>query len=270
LFPEALEGAEWYQGDFSDSGTLAAAVEGHDIVFHLIHATTPQSANVDMGEDVRQTVLASLALLEISRQVNVKRIVFVSSGGVIYGPTNLIPTPESAPTEPITAYGVSKLAIEKYLGLYYHLHGLEYRVLRVTNPFGPFQVPRKNQGIVAVLISRALNGESTEIWGDGSVIRDYIFVEDVIDALEAAAVDQSDTRVFNIGTGHGRSLRDVIDAIERQLGKKMEIEWRAPRRSDVPVSVISIKRAQEVLGWTPKTSFEEGLAQTIAWWRSRR
>ncbi len=269
-FPDELEGAEWYQGDFSDAGALASAVEGHDIVFHLIHATTPQSANVDMAEDVRQTVVASLALLEISRQVNVKRIVFVSSGGVIYGPTNLIPTPESAPTDPITAYGISKLAIEKYLALYHHLHGLEYRVLRVANPFGPFQVPRKNQGIVAVLISRALNGETTEIWGDGSVVRDYIFVEDVIDALEAAAVDVSDTRVFNVGTGQGRSLREVIDAIERQLGKKVQIEWRAARRIDVPISVISIKRAQEVFGWTPKTSFEEGLRQTIAWWRSRR
>jgi UDP-glucose 4-epimerase len=223
-----------------------------------------------MAEDVRQTVMASLALLEISRQVNVKRIVFVSSGGVIYGPTTLIPTPEGAPTDPITAYGISKLSIEKYLALYHHLHGLEYRILRVTNPFGPFQVPRKSQGIVAVLISRALNDETTEIWGDGSVVRDYIFVEDVIDALEAAAVDESDTRVFNIGTGHGRSVREVIDAIERKLGKKILIEWRAARRVDVPASVISIERAREVLGWKPKTSFEEGLTQTIAWWRSRR
>jgi UDP-glucose 4-epimerase len=258
-----------YQGEFADSGTLAAAVDGHDIVYHLIHATTPQSANVDMAEDVRQTVIASLELLEVCRHVGVKRVVFVSSGGVIYGPTGVIPTPETAPTDPITAYGVSKLAIEKYLGLYQHLYGLEYRVLRVANPFGPFQVARKNQGVVGALISRALKDDWTEIWGDGSVVRDYIFVEDVVDALAAAAVDESNTRVFNIGTGHGRSLREVIGAIESLLGKPLRIEWRAARPVDVPASVVSIERARESLGWAPKTSFEDGLRHTIAWWRDR-
>lgn len=184
-FPAALEGVEWYQGDFSDPVTLASAIGGHDVVFHLIHGTTPQSANLDMAEDLKQTVVSTLALLEISRSVGVKRVVFVSSGGVLYGPTAPIPTPEVAPTDPITAYGISKLAIEKYFGLYEHLHGLDYRILRVANPIGPFQVPRKNQGVVAALISRALDNDTIEIWGDGSTVRDYVFVDDVIDALEA-------------------------------------------------------------------------------------
>lgn len=269
LFPRELEGADVFQGDFSDPLTLAAAIEGHEVVFHLVHATTPQSANRDMVGDVQRSVVSSLALLDISRTLGVKRIVFVSSGGVIYGLAKLIPTPEIAPTDPITAYGVSKLAIEKYLALYEHLHGLDYRVLRVANPFGPFQMPRKNQGIVAALISRALNDESIEIWGDGTVVRDYIFVADVIDALAAAASDQSRTRIFNIGTGQGRSLREVIAATERQLGKTLRIEWRPARSVDVPTSVIAVERAREVLGWVPKTSFEEGLKETIAWWRSR-
>ena len=269
LFPRELEGADVFQGDFSDPLALAAAIEGHEIVFHLVHATTPQSANRDMIGDVQRSVVSSLALLDISRTLGVKRIVFVSSGGVIYGPAKLIPTPEIAPTDPITAYGVSKLAIEKYLALYEHLHGLDYRVLRVANPFGPFQMPRKNQGIIAALISRALNDESIEIWGDGTVVRDYIFVADVIDALHAAASDQSGTRIFNIGTGQGRSLHEVIAAIEQQLGKTLQIEWRPARPVDVPTSVIAVERAREVLGWVPKTSFEEGLKETIAWWRSR-
>jgi len=269
LFPRELEGADVFQGDFSDPLTLAAAIEGHEVVFHLVHATTPQSANRDMIGDVQRSVVPSLALLDISRTLGVKRIVFVSSGGVIYGPAKLIPTPEIAPTDPITAYGVSKLAIEKYLALYEHLHGLDYRVLRVANPFGPFQMPRKNQGIVAALISRALNDESIEIWGDGTVVRDYIFVADVIHALATAASDQSGTRIFNVGTGQGRSLREVIAAIEQQLGKTLRIEWKPARPVDVPTSVIAVERAREVLGWVPKTSFEEGLKETIAWWRSR-
>jgi UDP-glucose 4-epimerase len=269
-FPGELEGADVFQGDFSDPLTLAAAIEGHEIVFHLIHAATPQSANRDMAGDVQHSVVSTLALLDVSRQLGVKRIVFVSSGGVIYGPAERIPTPETAPTDPITAYGVSKLAIEKYLGVYEHLYGLDYRILRVTNPFGPFQASRKNQGIIAALISRALRDESIEIWGDGSVVRDYIFVADVINALEAATVDQSGSRIFNIGTGQGRSLREVIAAIERQLGQKLRVEWKPARPVDVSTSVVAIERAREVLGWAPKTPFDEGLKETIAWWRGRK
>lgn len=268
VFPQALAGVDWYQGDFSDASALAAAIESYEIVFHLVHTTTPHSANLDMVADL-QNVSSSIALLDISRNLGVKRIVFISSGGVIYGRAKQTPTPEDAPTEPITAHGVSKLAIEKYLALYEHLYGLDYRVLRVGNPFGPFQLATKNQGIVAALISRALAGEPAEIWGDGSVVRDYLFVDDVIDALEAAAADRSDPRVFNIGSSRGRSLREIIAAIETQLGRQLEILWKPGRPIDVPVSVLSIERAKSVLGWSPKTPFQQGLEQTIAWWRER-
>ena len=270
LFPEALDGVEWYQGDFCDATALAAAIETYEIVFHLLHATTPQLANLDMAGDLQQNVVSSLALLDISRDLGVKRIVFLSSGGTIYGSCKQIPTPETASTEPITAYGVGKLAIEKYLAVYEHLHGLPHRILRVANPFGPFQVPIKNQGVIAALISRAIRNETIEIWGDGSVVRDYIFVDDVIDALESAIGDQSDLRIFNIGSGYGRSLIEVIGAIEALLNMKLKIEWKAGRSVDVPVSVLAVERAREVLGWMPSTPFEVGLQRTLDWWESRQ
>jgi UDP-glucose 4-epimerase len=269
LFPQALADVDWYQGDFSDKAALAAAIETYEVVFHLVHATTPHSANLDMAADLQQNVVSSIALLDISRNLGVKRIVFVSSGGVVYGQAKQIPTPEDAPTEPITAYGISKLAIEKYLALYQRLHGLDFRVLRVSNPFGPFQVATKNQGIVAALIAHALADEPAEIWGDGSVIRDYIFVSDVVDALAAAAADGSDARVFNIGSGQGRSLREIIAALEAALGRKMDINWKPGRPIDVATSVLSIDRARTALGWAPTTPFEQGLEQTVAWWRER-
>lgn len=269
-FPQALEGVEWFQGDFSDTAILASAIESFDVVFHLVHTNTPQSASLDMAADLRQNVISSLALLEICRKLGVKRIVFVSSGGTVYGAAKQVPTPETSPTDPITAYGISKLAIEKYLALYERLYGLSFRVLRVANPFGPFQVPAKNQGIVAALISRALHQEEIEIWGDGSVVRDYIFVNDVIDALAAAVGDQGNERIFNIGSSHGRSLREVIGAIELKLGAQLPITWKPSRPIDVPTSVLSIDRAKAALGWSPKTSFEEGVEQTIDWWRYRR
>lgn len=270
LFPDDLPGVEWYQGDFTDTGSVAAAIESFDIVFHLIHATMPQAANLDMAGDVQNNVVPSIALLDLCRKLAVKRVVFVSSGGTIYGCSRQIPTPETAPTTPICAYGISKLAIEKYLALYEHLHGLDYRVLRITNPFGPFQIALKNQGIVAALISRALKDEQMEIWGDGSAVRDFVYVDDVVDALlKAATGDHGGERIFNIGSGRGRSLREVIAAIERLLDRELRIEWKPRRSIDVPVSVVAIDRARESLDWAPKTAFECGLERTIEWRRRR-
>jgi len=122
-------------------------------------------------------------------------------------------------------------------------------VLRVSNPFGPFQVATKNQGIVAALIAHALADEPAEIWGDGSVVRDYIFVDDVVDALAAAAADRGDARVFNIGSGHGRSLREVIAALEAKLGRKIAINWKPGRPIDVPTSAA---RATSARRTTPR------------------
>jgi UDP-glucose 4-epimerase len=269
-FPEALEGVEWFQGDFNDAAALAAAIETFDVVYHLVNGTTPLSANLDMAGDLQKNVVASLGMLDICRKLGVSRVVFVSSGGTIYGCPQQIPTPETAPTEPITAYGISKLAIEKYLALYQHLHQVDYRILRVTNPFGPFQTPIKNQGVIAALISRAIHDESIEIWGDGSVVRDFIFIDDVVGALLAAARDQSDARIFNIGSGEGHSIREVVSAIESLLGKKLSIQSKPARPVDVPVSVLAIDRARDVLGWTTKTTFEDGLNKTIAWWQHKK
>jgi len=267
-FPEALEGVEWYQGDFNDVAALAAAIETFDVVFHLVNGSTPLSANLDMAGDVQRNVVASLGMFDVCRQLDVSRVVFVSSGGTIYGCPQQIPTPETAPTEPITAYGISKLALEKYLALNQHLHQLDYRVLRVTNPFGPFQTSIKNQGVIASIISHAVRHEEIEIWGDGSVVRDFIFINDVVDALVSAMHDHGDERIFNIGCGEGRSLRDVIAAIELLCGRKLDINWKPGRPVDVPVSIVTIDRAKDYLGWQPNTSFVSGLEQTIAWWRS--
>jgi UDP-glucose 4-epimerase len=266
-FPAELGSTDWQQGDFSDRASVADAIQGVDVVFHLIHSTVPHSANLDMANDVRQNLLPSLAFLDLARGAGVKRVVFLSSGGTIYGRPIQIPTEETSPTEPITAYGISKLAIEKYLALYQQLYGLDYRILRVANPFGPFQVAVKRQGLIAEIISRAISRERIEVWGDGSVIRDFIFVDDVVDALEVAASDDGVERIFNIGSGAGRSVRDVLATIEHAVASKLDIAWKGERAVDVPVSILSVTRARDKLGWTPKTSFESGVTKTIAWWK---
>jgi UDP-glucose 4-epimerase len=116
-------------------------------------------------------------------------------------------------------------------------------------------------------VARGIQDESIEIWGDGSIVRDFVFIDDVVDALIAAVHHDTSARILNIGSGKGRSLREVISAIERLLGKKLDIQWKPGRPIDVPVSVLAIDRARDVLGWAPKTEFEDGLRKTIAWWR---
>lgn len=269
-FPNDLHGVEWYQGDFSDPDSVAAAIETFDVVFHLVHGAMPQAANLAMATDVQRNVIPSITLLELCGKLGVKRVIFSSSGGTVYGRPQQIPTPELAPTEPICAYGISKLAVEKYLVLFEHLHSLDYRVLRIANPFGPYQIAWKGQGFIAAAVSRALSGQPIEIWGDGSVVRDFIFIDDVIDAFEAAVHDTSDSRVFNIGTGDGRKLDDVLSAIETLLEVKLNLRRMPGRSLDTPISVVAIDRARNVLNWSPKTPFETGLARTIEWTRQNR
>ena len=268
-FPDPMAGVDLRTGDFGDTDALVAAIDGCDIVYHLVHATPPQPANANMAGDIKNNVLPSLALFDLCRKLQVKRIVFLSSGGTVYGRSEILPTPETAPTDPITAYGISKLTIEKYLALHEHFHKTDYRVLRVTNPFGPFQTTIKNQGIVAMLIACGLRNEPIEIWGDGSAVRDFVYIDDVVDALELVSRDESDFRVFNIGRGEGHSLRDLVERIQRLLGKELNMVWKDARASDVAVSIVSSVRAKEVLGWAPKTTLDEGLEKTIAWWRGR-
>lgn len=264
-FPAVISGIDWIPGDFAEPASVATAISGCDTVFHLVNATTPASANIDKIADLQSNVAPTLRLLEACREAGVKRIIFISSGGTIYGVPDQVPTPESAPTNPITAYGISKLAIEKYLGLYEYLHGLEYRVLRVANPFGPFQTALKSQGVIAAFMHQCASGDPIHIWGDGTTVRDYVYVTDVANAMLAAAQHQGPSRIFNIGGGQGRSLLEILDVIKRVSGTTPEIEFSPSRSVDIPRSILDITLASRELGWTPQTEFDEGMQRTWAW-----
>ncbi len=266
-FPEAMRGIEWIPGDFTDASALAAVLENCDVVFHLVSATTPASGNVDKIADLQSNVVATLHLLELCRERHVRKIVFVSSGGTIYGIPTRIPTPEDSPLNPITAYGISKLAVEKYLALYEYLHGITYCVLRVANPYGPFQTAMRNQGVVAAFLGRVLSGKPIELGGDGSITRDYVYIDDVVEALELAAVHNGRARVFNIGSGEGRSLHEILAAIEQVLGQMTQIRCFEGRQVDVPCNILDVGLAASDLGWHPSTSFLNGLQKTVAWMR---
>ena len=194
------------------------------------------------------------------------KVIFVSSGGTVYGVPEHLPICESHPTDPISAYGISKLAIEKYLGLYRRLHGLDYCVLRVANPYGPYQVPFNNQGVVASILQRALSGEAVEIWGDGEIVRDFIHIDDVVDTLIAAVDYAGPKRVFNVGSGIGRSVNQIITDVETvlKLGP-IARDYKPARPADVPVNVLDIGLIQREMGWRPCIDWLEGLRSTGSW-----
>lgn len=253
---------EWQEGDFGNVQDIHRALEDVDTVFHLVSTTQPQSSNDDPAFDVESNLVATLRLLDQLRGKRT-RLIFVSSGGTVYGTPQHTPIPETHPTEPSCSYGIVKLTIEKYLALNHHLHGLNYRVLRVANPYGPGQEANRAQGVVGTFLSRVVHDEPIEVWGDGSVVRDYLYISDTIAALLQAAANEGDERIFNIGSGSGHSLREIIAAVEQVTGKTAQVRYTAARKFDVPVSVLDIARARKELGWQPKTDLNEGLRLTL-------
>lgn len=256
---------DWVEGDFLHQEQIAEALSGCDTVFHLISTTLPKASNDDPTFDVRTNILGTVQLLQAASKCAVRKVIFVSSGGTVYGVPRSIPIPESHPTDPICSYGIGKLTVEKYLHMYHSLHGLEYCVLRVANVFGERQSVSSGQGAVSVFLNRALHRRPIEIWGDGMVVRDFVYVEDVVDALVRAMSHSGDVRIFNIGSGEGKTLNNIVQAVEKLLSRRIEIRYLAPRKFDVPSNVLNIDRARQVLGWTPTTPFEDGLLRTHNW-----
>lgn len=263
-------GCEYLYGDWQDDGLLGRTLEGVECVYHLIGTVDVDQANANPDDDVRQTVLGSINLLHgcVARQV--RRVVFVSSGGAVYGVPRMIPIREDHPTDPISAHGISKLTVEKYLQLFGRLHGLEYQIARCANPYGEGQNPFRNQGAVAVFLSKMLAGEPITIWGDGSVVRDYVYVGDVAEALRRLGEYTGPSGIFNVGGGVGLSLKDLLQAMARVAGHPPEIEYRPGRPYDVPRNVLDISAIMARAGWRPRTNLAAGLERTLAWMRSVR
>jgi UDP-glucose 4-epimerase len=256
---------EWMYGDFLNRNDVAAAVAGCQVIFHLISTTLPKNSNDNPLYDVESNLVATLRMLDVARTSGVARILFVSSGGTVYGVPRQIPIPESHPTDPTCSYGITKLAIEKYMHLYHRLYGLDYLVLRIANPFGEGQRPDAAQGAVAVFLNRALHKQPVEIWGDGSVVRDYLYVGDVIEAFLQTLDYSGDCRIMNIGSGRGYSLNELLTAMEDVLGRPIERTYLPARAFDVQVNVLDATQARQQLGWEARVPLREGLIRTFTW-----
>lgn len=254
---------EWIEGDFLNPKNLEHAVKDCDYIFHMVSTTTPKSSNDSPSYDIQTNVIGTLNLLEIVKKKPCK-IIFVSSGGAVYGASEESLITELHTTDPICSYGISKLTIEKYLHLYHKLYGLEYCILRLSNPYGEYQA-LTGVGAVASFLNSAVNNQVIEIWGDGNIIRDYIYVGDVIKAFLNARYVKCEDPVFNIGSGEGRSLNDIVTAIEILLDRPVKYQYLPQRAFDVPVNILDVSKSQQILNWSPSTPFSEGLMRTRDW-----
>ncbi len=266
-YRQPLKQVEYRLGRFDDTFQVAEALQGVDAVCHLISTTVPGTSNLDPIADVQNNLVNTLCLLEQMRKKGLSRILYLSSGGTVYGNPHASPVAESHPLNPISSYGVVKVAIEKYLLMYQQLYGLQPVILRPSNPYGPRQGHAGVQGLIGTLLVRAMAGEALEIWGDGSIVRDYMFVGDLaelcVNALESGA-----SGVFNAGSGKGYSINAIISMI-RHLGyEDLQVQYSEGRSFDVKEVVLDISRACDQFNWQPAMLLQDGIRAQLEWLRS--
>ncbi len=236
-------------------------LEGCDVLVHLAHRGLPSSPMQAAAQEAADNVGGGLRLLEAARRHRVGRVVFASSGGTVYGRVAQLPVPESAPTEPISAYGVGKLALEHYLQLYAADFGLRCLSLRVGNAVGEGQFRGAGVGAPAKFLAAVAAGEPLYIWGDGSVVRDYIHVDDIVRAFAVASTADLESGPYNVGSGVGHSLQQVIEIVRDVSGHDPDVRLGASRVFDVPSIVLDATRFMAATGWRCEVDLRDGMAR---------
>jgi UDP-glucose 4-epimerase len=270
-YKEPIPEVEYLVGDLGNHHEINDAVQGMDWVFHLAYTTLPQTSNDDPVYDIRSNLADTVQLLQECRAAKVSKVVFISSGGTVYGIPQQIPIDEEHLQQPICSYGITKLAIEKYLSLFQRLWGLEYVVARLSNPYGEQQNPHAKQGAIGVFLGNVADRKPITIWGDGEVVRDYIYIGDAVSALVKAAEympKPDDPRIFNIGAGQGHSLNQIVEELRHVVDMPVDVKYTPARPVDVPANVLDVRRAKEYLGWAPQVELREGLKRSWRWVKS--
>ena len=256
------------QGDLCNPTDVEEVIQGIDLIYHFAATTLPGPSNLNPLYDVETNIVATIGLMENAVKANVKKIIFASSGGTIYGIPQSLPITEHHATDPVCSYGITKLAIEKYLALFNHLHNLHYVILRFGNPYGERQRTNSVQGVIPVFLGKIKNNDIIDIWGDGTVARDYFYISDLVNAVLKAGNSTITHDVFNIAGGTGYSLLDILSLIEKVTGIKPQVRFLPRREFDVPVNYLDIRKAKNILNWQPTVSLEEGIARTWGWIRT--
>lgn len=251
-------------GIFAPDYEFGQLMKGYDMVYHLISTTVPTTSNQNISKEIVDNIESTSVLLDACVKNHVKKIVFISSGGTVYGITENQKISENMPTDPITSYGLQKLTIEKLLYLYYYMKGLDYRIIRLSNPYGPFQKVNGIQGVISTFIFNVLNDRELIVYGDGSVVRDYLYIDDAIQAIARIAGNDAKKKVYNVGSGHGLSINEIIEGIRLVVGKNIKLSYRQGRKVDVPVNILDVSRYENEFGKLSNTELLEGIQKTAS------
>lgn len=241
---------------------LLDTLKNVDVVIHLAWSSSPSSSNRDPLFDFSVNTVGTVRLFDACASAGVKRVVFASSGGQVYGDLDSDTIAETASTNPKSAYGVGKLSCEKYLSLFNNLTGMSSVSLRVSNLYGPGQPFKDGFGVIPTFLHRLKNSLPITIFGDGKNIRDFLYIDDAVDAF-VQAVTANVEGALNISSGIGVSVLDVIRLLEQETGLRGELSFSPARESDPRAVILDNKRACASLDWQPKTSFADGLSKTV-------
>ena len=260
-----IDKIEIIKGNFFNESDVCNALKDVDYVFHYICTTTPATAIKDTIYDIESNIIGSVKLFQNAVNNNVKKIVFPSSGGTIYGETTGDRISESYPVNPVNPYAISKLTIEKYLQYFNYVYGIDYTILRYSNPYGERQNPYGKQGVIPIFLNKIKHGEQPVIYGDGSMIRDYLYIKVAVDATIAVLKKKTDEKIFNVGSGTGTSLNELIDIMSGVVGHRVVPEYIKDTDIYIPKILLDTLRIQKETGWKPTTELCEGINKTWEW-----
>lgn len=253
------------ESNFCQDTNFDKILAGQDIIYHLVSTTVPTTSNKHVADELTANVVTSAAFFEACARNSVNKVIFISSGGTVYGKDVSCPIKEESITNPISSYGIQKLMIEKLLYLYKYTSNLDYRIVRLANPYGPYQRPNGIQGVVTTFVYNALKNGSATVYGDGSVVRDYIYIDDAIDAIFSVEKYSGVEKIFNIGSGVGTSVNQIIDDIKQVLNIDIDVNYIASRPVDVPVNILDVEKYKREIGKDIfKTKLSDGIKETAS------
>jgi UDP-glucose 4-epimerase len=263
--------ARFFEADLVDAAAVDRCVAEFrpEVVAHHAAQMDVRKSVTDPVFDARVNVLGSIGLLQACTRHGVRKVIYASTGGALYGEGRTLPATEDHPVNPESPYGASKHTVEHYLYIWRLLHGLDYTVLRYPNVYGPRQNPHGEAGVNAIFIGLMLEGKRPRIFGDGNAVRDYLYVTDVVEA-NVLALDRAGGGILNLGTGVGTSVNDIVRELKDILGFPEDAIHEPARSGEIQRIYLDASRAKRVLGWEPGVTFREGLRRTVEWTRRHK
>ncbi len=266
LYRKPLQDVEYIRCDYNESDIIKKALTGCTVLIHLVHSTVPGSSLKSIDEDLFHNIIPFVRLMQSLEHSTIEKVIYFSSGGAVYGIPKRIPVDEEHPLEPISSYGVAKLTMEAYLRYYSRMKQFNYTIIRPSNPYGPRQNYLGKQGVIPIFMHKIMNEEPLRLWGSNDIIKDFIFIEDLSNAVIELLESGPDNETFNIGSGIGTSLVDLISMLEQVTGKKASIVQAGAKSTDVPYFVLNISKYNSLTsGKVTTTNLYDGLNITYDW-----